>query len=143
MRMKTIPICIVGALACVSTFLSGCVVMDAFYEQRLQVQLQTPTPVQLAILDICNQFPVENDDLEDALPRSGEGYVQIANNDHVLVWMDYSGDALWFDIADSLSSFGYICIREGSSPQTAIHDYDNRVERGEILHIRDNLYYFK
>ena len=143
MRMKAIPICIAGALACFSTFLSGCVVVDSVYENRLQVQLQTPTPIQLAILDICNQFPVENDDLEGDLLGSGEGYMQIANNDHVLVWMDYSGDALCFDIADSLSSFGYICIREGSSPQTAIHDYDNRVERGEILHIRDNLYYFK
>ena len=133
----------IAPLALISLCLSSCGLITWYSDARLQEDLGTATPVQVAVQEICGQFPSSESELVELVPGAEEGYVSLGGNDHIIVWMDASGDAIWFDIADSLSSFGYVCTRKGSDPQDAINGFDRLRKDRDIFYVRDNLFYWR
>jgi hypothetical protein len=95
-----------------------------------------------AVAEICDHI-FEDESYINQLPRDDDsGYVKVGSNDHVIIWMDDSGDAIWFDQAGALSSFGVVCVREGVLPEDAISNYHQRINDGDLYHKHNNLYYW-
>jgi hypothetical protein len=108
----------------------------------LEQAVAKETPLKNAVSDVCDQL-FRDPEFMSQSPRVGNsGYYQVGTADHVLIWEDETGDAYWFDVADSLSSGGYICIRPGLDVESAIWGYARKASHRQILPMYDNLYWW-
>ena len=100
------------------------------------------TPLKHSVADVCDQL-FRDPAFMSQIPHTGNpGYYQIGTNEHVLIREDESGNAYWFDVADSLSSYGYACIRPGIDVKLAISNYEFWVSQRHFLPMYDNLYWW-
>ncbi|OGR26722.1 MAG: hypothetical protein A2139_04390 [Desulfobacca sp. RBG_16_60_12] len=113
-------------------------ILQTVHKRALLPILREVTPLKLAVSEACSLF-FEDSTYLDRL-GTANGYVRIGPNPYVLIWPDDTGDALWFDVADSLSSAGYLCVRPGVLPEVAISDYEYRIARGSLYFMYDNMY---
>ena len=104
--------------------------------------LSKDTPLKSEISDLCTQLFRDPDYILLVPLGVGSSYYKIAGNDHVSIHPDESGDAYWFDYADSLSTFGYVCTRPGVAVEDAITNYEFWVTKRNLIKVFENFYWW-
>ena len=133
-----------GILAplCLSILL--CASAPAIYmtaERRALIRsVRQESPLKRAVADVCAHLFRDPNYILQIPQGVGGSYYRVGSNDHVLIRRDATGEAYWFDVADSLSSGGYVCIRPGSAVEEAISDYDFWTTKRDLIHMFENLF---
>ena len=100
------------------------------------------TPLKRAVAEVCAHLFRDPDYILQVPQEVRGSYYQVGSNDHVLIWRDASGEAYWFDVADSLSSGGYVCVRPGMAVSQAISNYDFWTTKRDLIPMFENLYWW-
>jgi len=129
---------ILSILLCAS---SPLVYMNAERSALIQ-SVRQETPLKRAVADVCDRLFRDPDYILQIPRREGSSYYQVGRNDHVSIWADATGEAYWFDIADSLSSGGYVCVRPGIAISEAIYDFEFWTEKRDLIPMFENLYWW-
>jgi hypothetical protein len=135
-----------GILApmCLSILL--CASAPAIYmaaERRAMIRsVRQETPLKRAVADVCAHL-FRDPKYILQIPQGVAGsYYRVGGNDHVFIRRDATGEAYWFDVADSLGSGGYVCIRPGSAVEEAISNYDFWTTKRDLIHMFENLFWW-
>jgi hypothetical protein len=135
--ISILPLVVTIALIASSFFIYKNVENRAFTKAVKEVD-----DFKLEVAFICEGLFDDDNYFLEIKEETGDGYITIGKNDHVIIWQDNTNNAYWFDIADSLSSSGYVCIRPGMSISDAITNYEFWKKQRTLIHIFDNLYYW-
>ena len=135
---------VLGILAplCLSILLCACA--PAIYvtaeRQALIRSVTQESPLKRAVVDVCAHLFGDAEYTPQAPHGLGWSDYPVGSNDHVLIRRDATGEAYWFDVADPLSSGGYVCIRPGSVVEEAISDYEFWTTKRDLIYVFENLF---